>query len=285
MVCLAYIMPTLTMEEDNSELVGDQLTNFDESPIYILPAELLEMILLKVFFDESACDGCQNIYEALDYIKQKLPDISKNFRFVCKKFNSANNSIISMSSSKDKLKVFYRSLLIEKYLHLVDDSNLMNKEIKNFLITGNDNGIICKIIDPCSFDFSKKTGFQEHNLTQIISLLLFYGANVNSKDEYGNSALHSAMFRYKDDTEDSFAIKEVFKLLLIKGADVNIQDDNGDTVLHLTLFIQSCASKLGIVKILLDHNVDISIPNNNGDTVKASVERNQYREFKELLDV
>jgi len=288
MACLAHYVPTMPMEEVNTEASEKQSVDFEESLIFILPtellAELLEMILLKVLFDENACDGCQNIFEALDSIKQKLPNISTSIPLTCKTFNLISKTIYS----KEKIYKFYRSLLIEKFLHLIDDNNLIYKEIKKFLITGYDDAIISRIVNPPGFSFNKKEALLGQNLIRLILLLLFYGANINSKNEYGNSALYLTMLQYWDDDTDNSEIKEVFELLLDKGADVNAQDNlwgyGGGTVLHGAISAHSdSGNKIGLIKILLDRGADRTIKDDDGCTAIDLVKESSSYELKELF--
>ena len=55
----------------------------------------------------------------------------------------------------------------------------------------------------------------------IVGLLIAKGANVNTKDNWDWTPLHSAVYRHKD----------VVELLIASGADVNARDRSGGTPL------------------------------------------------------
>jgi ankyrin repeat protein len=94
---------------------------------------------------------------------------------------------------------------------------------------------------------------------EIIEVLLQHGADVNTIDELGRTALHFTAlgingeffgFRYPDDNVKV----EIAKLLLSSGANVNSQAKNGMTTLH-------AAAQKGYVKIieaLLEYNADVN---------------------------
>jgi len=270
-------MPTMTMDQLRESI--NQSVESEENLIDILPAELLEIVLLNVYCDGDICNGYQSIYDALDCIKQKLPSISKNMRLVCKIFNFVNDSIGKKSSSKNMLKKFYRSSLIKNW---PDYKDLKYTELEEFLKTGNDNGIISKITYEYLF-YSKLYGSLVENFNRIITMLLFYGANVNSKDNNGSTAMHQALERYygKEDL-----VKEIIIVLLAHGADVNLQDENGNTVLHdaVCTYDPGAGRKvLEIIKILLDHRADLNITNNAGNTPLTFAERGQFYDLKQFL--
>jgi len=219
--CIAYCVPVLTMEQAEERSI--ELTAMEskftsksaddlENPIdiLILPNELLEMILSYVYFDESACDKCQNIYEGLE----KLLNIFKDISFVCKTFYSVSHSL------KDKLREFYKVLLVIKFYE-----KIQNTEVGKFIITRNDNGVISKVTSDYFKNYYTRGGYVKLVVNRVI-LLLFYGANVNSKDKFCNTAMHQAVLYFN---RDDNVMKDVIKILLAHGADVDIKNNNGDT--------------------------------------------------------
>ncbi|EAX90659.1 hypothetical protein TVAG_142030 [Trichomonas vaginalis G3] len=57
----------------------------------------------------------------------------------------------------------------------------------------------------------------------MFELLISHGANINEKDEDGNTALHITAWKNN---------KEIAKLLISHGANINEKDKYGRTTLH-----------------------------------------------------
>ena len=98
----------------------------------------------------------------------------------------------------------------------------------------------------------------------IIKILLENGADMNTKNEYGQTALIStsmchivnefSWFIYATENNDSEGHKEVLKFLLKNDADINAKDNFGRTALfHAT----KCGNK-DIVEILIQSGADIN---------------------------
>ena len=81
------------------------------------------------------------------------------------------------------------------------------------------------------------------------------GANINIKNNYGETPLHFAIVFNR-------SIK-IIELLLEKGANINIQDRNGNTPLYFAISINK---PIEIIKFLLEKGAKPNIQNNNGDT-------------------
>ncbi len=106
--------------------------------------------------------------------------------------------------------------------------------------------------------------------TDIVEVLLNHGANINAKNEAGQSALMVAIINNFPD---------VAKGLLDKKADVNARTPSGMTALI-------CAATLGrteMVRILLDRGADVRAKDNRGQTALSLAEKDGYREIVELL--
>lgn len=95
--------------------------------------------------------------------------------------------------------------------------------------------------------FAAKNGDQS-----MCELLLNYKANVNAKDEKGNTALYFAAEK---------AIYTLFKLLLDRGGDINLRNDH-NYLLHAAVKGKS----LYIVDVLLKAKVAIDVEDNEGNT-------------------
>jgi hypothetical protein len=96
----------------------------------------------------------------------------------------------------------------------------------------------------------------------VARLLLEHGADVNARDDLGDTPLHEAAHGHVD----------VVRLLLEHGADVNARDKNGQTPLHE-------AASWGVVRLLPDHGADVNTRDKNGrirglaDVVRLLLER------------
>lgn len=94
------------------------------------------------------------------------------------------------------------------------------------------------------------------NDPNIIALLLKYGANVSTENDFGENALDKAVrFNYKD----------TVVLLLAHGAKVGHKDRSGSTALH----IAAQGSSVGIATLLLAHGADVNARDKDGKTPLA----------------
>lgn len=98
------------------------------------------------------------------------------------------------------------------------------------------------------FAIGDSRGDREDDRVRCMRLLVAAGANVNARDNDGNTALHKIF------------LTAVAKELLKDGADVNARNNNGETPIFTTFSDQ-------ITQLLIDHGADLSIRNNKGQTV------------------
>ena len=93
----------------------------------------------------------------------------------------------------------------------------------------------------------------EYGKTEIAKLLLDSDADVNAKDKDDGTPLHCATKR---------GYTEIVKLLLNGGADVNAKDEDGRIPLHWAAY----NGHTEIVKLLLDKGADVNAQKKNGET-------------------
>jgi ankyrin repeat protein len=111
--------------------------------------------------------------------------------------------------------------------------------------------------------------FNEH--TPVARILLDHGANPDTPDTKGATALHLALEWPREVT--------AVELLLQYGADVNSRDKNGRTPLH------KAADKgiLQIVEVLLNHGGDPHAQNDDGKTPIQLVNKHWGISAKEII--
>ena len=108
-------------------------------------------------------------------------------------------------------------------------------------------------------------------------LLLERGANVNARNEEGDTPLHRALVQLVDGCEAYFF--DTIQVLLEHGADVDALDSNHSTPLHV-------ASEFGCAKatrLLLEHGANVHLKNNNGDTPSQVASAGGHEEITRLL--
>jgi hypothetical protein len=122
--------------------------------------------------------------------------------------------------------------------------------------------------------FPKKvTGLQiaaSFGMKEIVRLLLLKGADVGTKDDNGQTALHGAA---------SKGHAAVVQLLLEEGADIASKDDNGATALH-------CAAGYGhdtVAWLLVEKGADVTAKDVDGCTALSQAAWRGHRAVVELL--
>ena len=108
-----------------------------------------------------------------------------------------------------------------------------------------------------------------HNRLEMAKMLIDKGANVNSKDKNGSTALMFAI------SYEAGRNTELIKLLLSKGADANVTNKEGSTALMVAIGSQT-ADSAEVVKLLLEKGADVNAKSTKGVTalMVASKEKN-----------
>jgi ankyrin repeat protein len=98
--------------------------------------------------------------------------------------------------------------------------------------------------------------------TDVAEMLLRRGADVNARNESEETALMASASTY-------FYNPSIVKMLLDRGADINASAEDGVTALMLA----ARNNHIDMVKSLLARGVDVSAKDDNGDTALASAEK------------
>ncbi|XP_067662293.1 ankyrin repeat and SOCS box protein 10-like [Haliotis asinina] len=110
---------------------------------------------------------------------------------------------------------------------------------------------------------------QQQGVTKdILSSVLFFGADVDVRDRFGRSPLHIASRSYADYVQTLLAI----------GCDVNTQDNAGRTALMEACSSDSIAA-LNIVQMLLDHNCNALLKDEDGFTALHCICKNSKQDI------
>lgn len=101
---------------------------------------------------------------------------------------------------------------------------------------------------------------------QIGEILIDHLANLNVKNNEGETCLLLAVKCYTFDHLQPEISKPIVKRLLQRKANVHIKDKHGNTALHIATQVQQKPSVVEIVKDLIIRGTDVNDRNNNGET-------------------
>ncbi|XP_065346540.1 uncharacterized protein LOC135943804 [Cloeon dipterum] len=154
--------------------------------------------------------------------------------------------------------------LVTKHNIEVNDQNKScGKSIFQYAVQSNNTDLVQGLLDRGSNVNSKDNyGVTALHLaagsngnSEIVKILLEKGAKVNAQNKDKQTALHYAA--------ENNEVKEVVQKLLEHGADVNSQDEEGNTALHLAAMSYE---KNEIVNILLENGAELNLQNNEKQT-------------------
>jgi ankyrin repeat protein len=108
-----------------------------------------------------------------------------------------------------------------------------------------------------------------YNRIEIAKIMIDAGADVNIKNEDGDSPLHFSAYydRY-----------EISKMLIDAGADLDMQEDSGKTALHLSVYNNNIKN----VKNLMNAGAKTDIKDNYGQTPYDLAKSEEMKEFLQL---
>ncbi len=132
-----------------------------------------------------------------------------------------------------------------------------NKEVVQMLI---DNGA-----DVNARDEVGNTALEEasrNSTPEVIQVLIDARADVNARDEVGSTPLMGASWRNTP---------EVIQVLLDNGADLHVRAENGSTALSRASFNNNNRQ---VIQLLIDNGADVNAKDQDGDTALMVASRN-----------
>jgi ankyrin repeat protein len=101
--------------------------------------------------------------------------------------------------------------------------------------------------------------------SECLEMIIEAGADINSKDHYGSTALHGAVKKKR---------LENVKILLKRGADINAVDNEGETVLHKIADFD----RIEYFKLFIENKIDVKIKNKKGQTALDILKKSKFSE-------
>jgi hypothetical protein len=139
--------------------------------------------------------------------------------------------------------------------------------------------------------------------SDILSLLIDYGADVNGRGKYGDTPLHRALENARPEAEQFLLNRgadidiqngysntalmyamyygrvEFARILLERGAMIDARGNDGWTPLHFAAF----NGQIGAVRLVLEHGADVNVRDRLGETPSRLGSRGGHQEIVELL--
>lgn len=134
--------------------------------------------------------------------------------------------------------------------------------------------------NPNSKDFDGMTALHQacaKAQLDAVRLLLKSGANPNAQTDDGTSPLHMAA-RFKGDIQSQENALDIARELIAAGADINHRDDarTGETAIHIACRV----TNIDLFKLLLERGIDTSIKDGSKRTV---FELTEYKIIEQML--
>ena len=107
--------------------------------------------------------------------------------------------------------------------------------------------------------------------TKTVRKMLEQGADPNSRDKYGYTALIDACRDGRTDTA---------RLLLEHEADPNVRNNYGETALMYACWY----GYIDVINLLIEHDVDINIKNNKGQTALDILKERYPDKYKKWIE-
>ena len=199
--------------------------------------QLLSKIILNThdfIFSNTSLEEI-SLEDYLRYIIMLIRKDNQDSQFDSLEKKIGKNSALFLASVVGNLKVVKK---------ILDDKEHPSIQVDNALITAVSAGNI-----------------------EIVQLFLEYNADINLKDNNGNTPLIIAA---------ALGNIEIVKLLLAHNADINIKNNNGDKVTKIMI----SKNKKEILNIFLLHKLNINIKNNNIQKVDKLLNGNQENLFR-----
>ena len=196
--------------------------------------------------------------------------------------NKAGVTALMFAAARDAESIV--SLLIKKGADVNTMSNNRETPLSFAIGYGNNPNIVRKLIDNgANINTRHSTGWTPVMLSLIYgekkdavtNVLLSKGADINDKDDNGQTAL-MYMCHYNSDERIG-----ILKYIIDKGADINIKDNNGWSALMNAAYYGT----ISMGSILIDKGADLNVKSNSGKTAMDIAINNQKDEkFIRLLD-
>ncbi|KAL8644167.1 MAG: hypothetical protein Q9226_007903 [Calogaya cf. arnoldii] len=173
--------------------------------------------------------------------------------------------MIGAGTILERRHLFHSSLLMRK---IIDDNDLQTGQwLFESALKDRDRTLI-----PCGV-----LGYAaSYGSVRFVNKLLDYGAEINSKDSQGGTALHFACDSYAAETSSRVsAIKALFE----RGLDVKTRNNEGQTALHQA--VQNGHQE--IVKTLITYNAHLNVQDEIGSTPLHRAVRSRRQEMVETL--
>ncbi len=244
----------------NNNVVSMSQPNYiateQESQLLSLPAELMTAII-----NETVIQQVKETINRWNNIFQEPKINLQNIALVSRQFKDVLNVALKSPSLKNYLNQLVKELKSKRFDELFKNLKIKSIEEYKGLSIESLNQALTKILNKAAIS---KEGFK------VVVKLILAGANVNTTDNSGNTALMEA---------SRHGYKDIVDMLIKTGANVNATANDGNTALIW-------ASKNGykdVLEILIKAGADISDKTIYGFTALIWSSRNGHKDIVEML--